>query len=273
MQRIVARHLQLLQRVVDQHRVAEGRGLHRLPCRHSAQRRAQALQLGIGFGPAAGLALQEDQLPAGRQVAAAHAQRHRGAHAFGGLGLHAQLLERGAQVEVQVRIVDLQRQRLQEHRHRLGVARQHAAAPWPSTSGRGGRAPRRRAAARRHCKCFVGTAQRQQRMRFQRVAEDLLRVSARACDAARCTASAGTAALDQRMGGGQAVGRIGMQLGGLLEGGGGSPQRSRRAWPCPACHCRKACSLQRAAAPAGRCGRGMAKDMCCATRSSGRHLG
>ena len=115
-------HLQLLLRVVDQHCMAEGRSLHRLLCRHGAQRRTQALQFGVGFGPATGLALQEHQLAAGRQVAAADAQCHRGAHALGRLGLHAQLLERGAQVEVQVGIIDLQRQRLQEHRHRFGMS-------------------------------------------------------------------------------------------------------------------------------------------------------
>ena len=215
-QRVVLRHLQLLGRVADQHRVRKRRRFCGLLRRQRAQGRAQPFQFGPGFGPTTGLALQEHQQPACRQLAATHAQGHRSAHAFGGLGLHAQLLERGAQMKVQERVVDLQRQRLQEQRHRLGMARgvlqRHRHRHQVGVVRRD--ATRQLAQA---VQCLVGPTQRQQRMRFERVAQALQRVLlAQVPRTPRRLV--GAAALDQRVRGGQPVGGIAVQIGGLRKG-------------------------------------------------------
>ncbi len=106
MQRVHAGHLELLERIVHEHRVREGAGLDRGRSRPRPRGpvRSWASSPG-GRRPATGLALQEDQQRAGSQFTSAQSEQQCGAHAFGGFGLHAHVLERQAQVEVQHRIV------------------------------------------------------------------------------------------------------------------------------------------------------------------------
>ena len=123
-------------------------------------------------------------------------------------------------MKVQHGVVDLQGQRLQQHRHRFGMA--------PGLLQRCGHRHEVGVVGRKvcgHCaqaiQRLVRTPQRQQGARFQRVAEQLLRVQfAHATRALH--RFGGAATLDQRMRGGQAIGSVGVQLGGLLEGGRGS---------------------------------------------------
>ena len=120
--RVVARHLELLERIVDQDGVRKRAGLDRRVVRQGANGGAQAGHGVVGGGPAARLALEEDELRPRRQLAAAEAEHDRGAHALGGLGLHAELLERHAEAKVRERVVHLQRQGVEERADRLLVA-------------------------------------------------------------------------------------------------------------------------------------------------------
>ena len=96
-QRVVARDLQDLARVVDEDRMREGEVSIGVSVGRGAHGVAQAGHRLVGGLPAAGLALEEDELAARGEVAAAQAEQHGGAHAFGGLGLHRQLLEAHAE--------------------------------------------------------------------------------------------------------------------------------------------------------------------------------
>ena len=145
-------------------------------------------------------------------------EQHRGAHAFGGLGLHALVLERHAQVEVQVR----RRPSSAPAPAGIPAPPRHggwrAAAPWPATPGRRGRAAAPAGSARRQASASSSPAQRQQRVRLERVAQDLHAGAAARMRRARCTASAARPHLISACAAASAVGCVGMQLGGLLEG-------------------------------------------------------
>ena len=218
-QGIVVRHLQLLGRVVHQHGMRERAGFHRRLGRQFAQLGAQARQRVVGLKPAAGFALQERELGARRQVAAAHAELHRRAHTFGGLGAQAQVLERHAETEVRDGIVELQRQRVEEgldrlvvalaalqrdrQRHMVGVVARHVGGQRTQALDRLG-----------------GAAQPDQRVRFNGVRQRGARLQL--AQAARALHRFGGAAgLDQRVGSRQGIGIVVPEGGGLLEGGGG----------------------------------------------------
>ena len=68
---VVARHLELLERIVDQHCVRERAGLDRDLVRHRPYGGAQAADGVVGDDPPARLTLQEDELPARCKVARA----------------------------------------------------------------------------------------------------------------------------------------------------------------------------------------------------------
>ena len=183
---------------------------------HGAQPFAQGQLFGLRLRPAAGFALQEQQLPARRQVTAAHAQHHGRAHALGGFGLHAKFLERGAEMEMQIGVVHALSKRFEEHGDRvlmLLAALQSRAQR--QQVGMVARQAHRHAAQDTHrLRMLAGF---QQRVRGQGVGQRRIRMLAddgqRALLRSRCPPG-----LDQRMHGRQAIGAFAVQFAGLFEG-------------------------------------------------------
>ena len=77
MQRVVTRDLELLERIVGEDGVGKGRSLERDGVGHRAQRPAQFEQGIVGLAPAAGLALEEGELAARRELARAEPEDER----------------------------------------------------------------------------------------------------------------------------------------------------------------------------------------------------
>ena len=208
-QRVLTRRLQLLVRIVDEHRVGE-RG--DFDGGIVGQREDVAAQRGhhlVGARPAAGLALEEREQPARGEIAAVEAEDDRRAQALGGLGLHAEVAERHAEPEVRRRLVDLQRQRVHERADRFVVAtaaleRDRERDVVVAVARDVGR---HRAQARDR---LIGAAEADQRVRFERVSHRRARLGG----ADRTRAPRRTVALpglDQRVRGGEAVRGVAVQ--------------------------------------------------------------
>ena len=222
MQGVVARGLQLFERVVDEHGERKGADLARSVGRQPCDRGTQRIHHLVRGRPSARLALEKRELPARRQVAAAEPESDRRAHALSRFGLHAEVLERHAEAKVRERIVHLQRQRVEEaldglrmamtalqrnrQRHVVIVVARHVGGQ-REQAGDG----------------FLGAAETEQGMRFERVGQPGARLG-RAQRARAPDRIAGTARPDQRVRGGERVRGVAVQRRGLLE-------RLRGAWP------------------------------------------
>ena len=214
-QRVMTRDLELLKRIVDEHGMGEDAGLGRRAARQRADGPAELGQRLVGTGPAARLALEEDELGARRQIAAADAEDDRGADALRGLGLQTELLERHAEAKVRKRVVHLQRQRVEERADRVFVAiatlqrdRERDVMVAVARDVGGQRA--------QTFDCVLGTAEAEQRVRFEQIGG---RGARRGRAQAACTACrvGGATGLDQGMRRVQDIGWVAVQRRCLLE--------------------------------------------------------
>ena len=218
-QRVVTGHLELFERIVDEHGMRKGAGFEGDAVGRGLHGAAQPRHRVVGLGPAAGFALEKDELAAGGEIAAVEAERHGGAHALGGLGLQPQVLERHAEAKVRERVVHLQRQGGKEDGNRLLVA----AAALQGDGERDLVVVVARHVGRQGLQAgdgLLGAAQAEQRVRLERAGQRRARIGL--ADALRkARRFGGAAGLDQRVRRGQRIGRVAVQVARLLEFGSG----------------------------------------------------